>query len=440
MLRVLTSAVTVLALAGAAASAQQSTGAAVYESVAPAVVFVETDDGHGSGLLLDSNAILTAAHVLYPNHWAARIVFPDGTELLEVPLIGWDLVADIAVLGPVQLDSPPAPPPFDTSGRLPVGADLFAIGYPGAVEPFPQPTISRGILSRYRRWAVQEATFLQTDAAIGDGQSGGVLVSAAGAVVGMTAFSDDSESFGLALSAADLLPRMTALLTGVDVPARRGTRYLAADVQDPPIRFDLDSLWMERAFVIVAQPYDEVSFAVQGDSDLAVTIVDGTGDVIAGVDENRPGATESISAVLDGSPPFLLQVEQFDDRKVRVQVAGDAPLVPLADADDGVTLELPVRHVGALDYPYDVDYYLIALDAGETVRVRVDSLLIDPYLQIDYRHSPDTTDDDDSGGGLFGLGAELVFQAETSRVYRFVIKDLGSDVGGYTLTVERVNS
>ena len=101
--------------------------------------------------------------------------------------------------------------------------------------------------------------------------------------------------------------------------------------------------------------------------------------------------------------------------------------MPLADPDDGVALELPVRHVGALDYPYDVDYYLIALDADEMVRV-------------DYRHSPDTTDDDNSGGGLFSLNAELVFQAETSRVYRFVIDGLGGDVGGYTHTVERVNS
>ena len=43
-------------------------------------------------------------------------------------------------------------------------------------------------------------------------------------------------------------------------------------------------------------------------------------------------------------------------------------------------------------------------------------------------------------GGLFGLGAELIFQAETSREYRFVINDFGGGVGGYTLTVERVNS
>ena len=38
-----------------AAHAQHSTAAAVYESVAPAVVFVETASGTGSGLLLKSD-------------------------------------------------------------------------------------------------------------------------------------------------------------------------------------------------------------------------------------------------------------------------------------------------------------------------------------------------------------------------------------------------
>ena len=139
-----------------------------------------------------------------------------------MPLIVWDLLTDIAVLGPVQLDSPPALPPFDTSTTLPVGTELFAIGYSGEWESFPQPTISRGILSRYRRWPDQDVTFLQTDAAVDDGQSGGVLASEAGAVVGMTGFASRFGRFGMAMSAADLLPRVAALLAGVDVPARRG--------------------------------------------------------------------------------------------------------------------------------------------------------------------------------------------------------------------------
>ena len=81
-------------LAAVTGAAQRSTATVVYEAVAPAVVFVETEGATGSGLLLESRTILTAAHVVYP-HRSARIVFPHGTELLDAPLIGWDLMADV---------------------------------------------------------------------------------------------------------------------------------------------------------------------------------------------------------------------------------------------------------------------------------------------------------------------------------------------------------
>ena len=413
-------------------SAQRSTATVVYEAIAPAVVFVETDGGTGSGLVLESRTILTAAHVVYP-YRSARIVFPHGTELLDVPVIGWDLMADVAVLGPVPVDTMPALPPFDTSNRLAIGADLFVIGYPGEEEAFPQPTISRGILSRYRRWADQEATYLQTDASLDDGQSGGVVASSAGAVVGMTVFGGHFGHFGMALSAADVLPRAAALLAGGD-PAELGDRGWREAPQATPIRLSLDNLWAERAFVIEAQADQEVTFAVRSRSDVAAAIVDGAGYSLAEADENEFG-TESITVTLDGVPPFFLLVEQFSEDTAHVTVEGDASLTPLNDADDGIILDLPGRQAGAIDYPYDLDYYLLPLNAGDVVRVLVDSTQIDPLVRIDFYDSPAAAEDDDSGGGVFGLNAELVYRAEEDRTYRIAIDDPGGDTGGYTLTL-----
>jgi hypothetical protein len=128
-----------------------------------------------------------------------------------------------------------------------------------------------------------------------------------------------------------------------------------------------------------------------------------------------------IFANLDGPPPFLLLVEQFDDRTSPVQLHGDAALVPLSDPDDGITLKLPVRRIGVIDYPYDLDYFLIPLQAGETIRVLIDSVMVD------------------SGGGLFGFSAELIFLPDLDRVYRIVITDPWGDVGGYVLSIEREN-
>ena len=345
------------ALVCAATAFGQQSASAVYELIAPAVVFVETDGGTGSGLLLESNTVLTAAHVLYP-HRSARIVFAHGAELLDVPVIGWDLMADIALLGPVEVDPLPALPRFDLTAALAIGADLFTVGYPGEVESFPQPTISRGILSRYRRWSEQGITYLQTDAALDGGQSGGMLASISGAVVGMTVFGGSFGHFGLALSMADVLPRVAALLAGED-PAQLGARGWDGEPQAAPIHFNLDNYWSVQAFVIAAEAGDEVSFSVRSRFDAAVEIVDASGISLAEADANEWG-TESVTAMLEGPEPFLLLVKQF----------------------------------------------------------------------------PEADEDDDSGGGLFGLNAELLFQAEVERTYRIVIDDPSGESGGYTLVVE----
>ena len=415
----------------AAAHAQQSTAAAVYESVAPAVVFVETAGGTGSGLLLKSNAILTAAHVVYP-YRSARVVFSHGTELLDVPLIGWDLMADIAVLGPVQSEVPA--PPIGAASEPAIGSDLFTIGYPAEEDPYPQPAISRGVLSRYRHWPDQEITYLQTDALVDGGQSGGVLASADGAVVGMTIFGDFGH-FGLAISARDVLSRVDALLAGGD-PAGLGDRDWDEPLNAGPMSFVLRTFWSEQAFVIDAQPGTEVTITARSANDIAVAVVDIRGEVVAEADETEEDA-ESITATLDGTPPFLLIVEQFMEDAADVVIEADIELMSIDDPDDGAFLQVPARRAAALDYPYDVDHFHVPMRADETVRIRVDSTAVDPYLTVDYLFSGDVISDDDSGGGMFGESAELVLRADRDRTYRVVIDGVhGDEMGGYTLTIE----
>ena len=419
-------------IACAAAHAQHSTATAVYESVAPAVVFVDTAGGTGSGLLLTSDVILTAAHVVYP-YRSARVVFSHGSELLDVPLIGWDLMADVAVLGPVQSEVPA--PPIDAASELAVGSDLFTIGYPAEEEPYPQPAISRGVLSRYRHWPEQEITYLQTDALVDGGQSGGVLASADGAVVGMTIFGDFGH-FGLAISARDVLSRVDALLAGED-PADLGDRSWDGPPNTGPISFVLSTFWSERAFAIDAQPGTEVAITARSANDVALAIVDAWGEIVAEADETEEDA-ESVTVTLDGTPPFLLIVEQFMEDAADVVIEADVDLGPIDDPDDGALLQVPARNAAALDYPYDVDYFHVPLRGGETVRIRVDSTAIDPYLRVDYQLSDDVISaDDDSGGGVFGTSAELVLRADRDRTYRVVVDGAHADeTGGYTLTIE----
>ena len=79
----------------------------VFAKVAPAIAFIQTGTASGSGVLIEEGYVVTNAHVVWPFD-AARIVFPDGTEFGQVPVKGWDLLTDLAVLGPIDAPAQPA--------------------------------------------------------------------------------------------------------------------------------------------------------------------------------------------------------------------------------------------------------------------------------------------------------------------------------------------
>ncbi len=98
-------------------------------------------------------------------------------------VLHWDLKGDLAVIGPLESDITPLT--LFNGEHLTVGQEVFLIGYPGEAEEFPQPALARGIVSRLREWKPIHMTYFQTDALIAGGQSGGVLVSERGDVIGI---------------------------------------------------------------------------------------------------------------------------------------------------------------------------------------------------------------------------------------------------------------
>ena len=110
----------------------------LFDKVSPSVAFIETERGSGSGVLIDDGYVVTNAHVVWP-FTEVRVVFPDGSEFTDAPVLAWDLIGDLAVVGPIETDISPVT--FLTDERLLVGKDVYLIGYPGEVDKFPQPTI-----------------------------------------------------------------------------------------------------------------------------------------------------------------------------------------------------------------------------------------------------------------------------------------------------------
>ena len=176
----------------------------IFDKVSPSIAFIETVTGTGSGVLIDGGYVVTNAHVVWPFD-TVRVVFPDGSEFHGVPVKGWDLLADLAVLGPI--DAPTDTLALVDGESLPIGTDMFLIGYPGEVEEFPQPTIARGLLSRVREWESIGITYLQTDAPVIGGQSGGAAVSNMGEVIGISGLAFTEGNFGIVASSADISPR-----------------------------------------------------------------------------------------------------------------------------------------------------------------------------------------------------------------------------------------
>ena len=151
-------------------------------------------EGIGSGIVLDNRGlILTNAHVI-GSASEIHVRRPDGTDVLTT-VIGSDVEADLALVraaDPVGL----VPVVFGDSDQLPVGSFVVALGSPLGLHH----TVTAGVLSaKGRRIDESGVDFLQTDAAINPGSSGGPLFDLSGRVIGvLTALlSEGGENIGL---------------------------------------------------------------------------------------------------------------------------------------------------------------------------------------------------------------------------------------------------
>jgi S1-C subfamily serine protease len=409
------------------------TAAEVFERLSPSVVFVDTPAGTGSGVLIEGGYLVTNAHVVWP-YMEVRVVFPDGAEHLAVKLLNSDLLGDLAVLGPVETDVEPIT--LADGEDLVIGSEVFLIGYPGEVEEFPQPTITGGHISRLRESTALGLTYFQTDAPVAGGQSGGILVSDLGQVIGISGFSFTEVSFGLVASAADLLPRLDALLAGEDV-AQLGDRHIALEGGQSEHEFRLSGFWDERMYVLGETSGAEWELAVESDNDAVLDVLDVYGQSVLAADEGYSGV-EAGTVRTDLTTPYFVRVSQATEDSGDFRLRSNRPLIPYDDQDDGRRIKVDQTLRANIDYPGDLDYFVVDLTAGEAVYLLVESAMIDPYVVVDYEGAGEAQviSVDDTGQGIFGLDAELTYRApHDGRFYVAVYDATGGANGGYTLSL-----
>ncbi len=204
-------------------SRRSITAIPVAESVADAqaaVVFIEAPSRGGAGFIVNARQIVTNEHVVV-GATEVTVHFADGTKRRgTVTAVNRELdIATVEVLdmpdGVHKLLWQAAPKPLP-------GTDVWAWGFPltpidDDVENVTSATLTSGVVSAHQM--MDGIQYLQTDAALNPGNSGGPLITADGAVVGINTLKIfEREGLGFALSMADYRDEVRAVLAGETAP------------------------------------------------------------------------------------------------------------------------------------------------------------------------------------------------------------------------------
>ena len=224
--------------------------AVLYEQHLPSVVTIKTiafdpltggsQVGLGSGILVEDNQILTAAHVV-DTATIINVKFHDGETILATVLSSIEN-SDVALLKLAKAPSNARVAILADSDKTKIGEPVFIIGAPFGISQ----TLSIGHLSgRMQRGLMAGGTpieFLQTDTAINTGNSGGPMFNQQGGVIGIVSFilskSGGFNGIGFASSsntAKQALLNSSGLLAGFEGVFLNDAMALLLNIPEPGI-------------------------------------------------------------------------------------------------------------------------------------------------------------------------------------------------------------
>ncbi|MEI6893011.1 MAG: trypsin-like peptidase domain-containing protein [Pontiella sp.] len=154
---------------------------------APSVVLVKTAAGLGSGFFINKEGyLITNFHVIAGEKKISITQFLQEKQVLrrvvhtDVEIVATAPFHDLAILKLNDFDTPITPVIFAPQEKLNIGEAVFAIGNPLGLER----TVTEGVLSQTHR-NFGGILYLQIDAAVNPGNSGGPLFNARGQVIGI---------------------------------------------------------------------------------------------------------------------------------------------------------------------------------------------------------------------------------------------------------------
>ncbi len=363
--------------------------------VRPAVVLIENYQqtwrgqvvklGTGSGFLVSKEGhVLTNRHVLL-NAQRIDVHLADGRTVRDVKALGSDLRSDVAVLKLEGLGELPVAQLGD-SDALDVGEWVIAIGAPFELES----SVSAGVVSATGRTRVlrgqtsQDTSedFIQTDAALNPGNSGGPLINLDGQVVGInTAIHSSVEGMKVSAGVGFAIPINLARTVALSLIERGvasrgwlgvegeflGAEQLAERAVRAPGGFLVRSVLKGRSADRAGIVPDDVLVAVDGrplrdhDTLRAKLAATGPGATVE-VSFWRGGEERKLKVLLDEEPLYMfgLEVQTIDARTAaQVGVSEDTKGVVITRVEEGSPAKLDAEK--PLLYPGDV---IVAIDFG----------------------------------------------------------------------------
>jgi hypothetical protein len=151
----------------------------VIQKAQKSVVTIKTSTGSGSGVIISPDGLIITNNHVVGNDKTVEVHFQDGKTTIASPIKKGLSVLDVAYL---KVDGSN----FDylpMTDQCSTGDDVYALGSPLGLSE----SVSKGIISNCDR-TIKGVKFIQTDAAINAGNSGGPLINKKGEVLGLLTF------------------------------------------------------------------------------------------------------------------------------------------------------------------------------------------------------------------------------------------------------------
>ncbi|MGD1148938.1 MAG: Do family serine endopeptidase [Thermoanaerobaculaceae bacterium] len=370
--------------------------------------------GAGSGFFISPDGMIVTNNHVVEGADKVWVRLNENSDRIEAKVVGRDPATDVALIR-VDTKGPFTPLPLGDSDAVRVGEWVMAVGNPLAMEH----TVTVGVVSaKGRALGLSEATrsfenFIQTDAAINLGNSGGPLVNLRGEVIGMnTAINAAGQNLGFAVPVNTIkavIPQLKdkgkvvrgflgVTITNIDQKAQESFKLPSRDgalVESVSKGGPADKADVKAGDVIVAvggvpiketrQLIDRVSAGAPGQKVDLEVIRDGKRTMIPVVLGERP-ATEGeqeTSTTKEDTPSSKLGVE-IDDLSARsrrqFQIPNDVDGVVITDVtelsptdDAGLKAGDVIMRVNSRDISSQQDFHdaIASVRSGSMVRLYV---------------------------------------------------------------------